>query len=298
MDWITLLSARLPELEFDPACPLAAHTSFQIGGNAPMAFPKTESELAALLRLLNENKLPFRVLGAGTNVLAPDEGVSELVICTKNALTGLRLLDGERIEAMAGQTLTRTAVFARDNGLSGLEFAHGIPGTVGGGLYMNAGAYGGELKNVALETTVLLPDGTKRVFRGEEQGFGYRKSAFEGINCVILKTVLQLSPGNPEEISAVMQELMERRRKSQPLEYPSAGSTFKRPAGYFAGALIEQAGCKGKGAGTARVSEKHAGFVINLGGATSRDVKDTIRLVQNRVLESAGVQLEPEVRIW
>lgn len=293
------LKSLCPEIELREQEPLRTHTSFQIGGPAAlMAFPKTPEELQKLLRASQECGIRTRVLGAGTNVLAPDEGLSELVICTKGCLLGLRLLDGGKIEAMAGETLSRTAVFAREHALTGMEFAHGIPGSVGGGIYMNAGAYGGELSQIAAETTVLLADGTQRVLRGEEQAFGYRTSAFEKMKCVIVKTVFALQPGDPEQIQAQMRELMERRRRSQPLELPSAGSTFKRPQGAYAGALIEHAGLKGKGVGGAQVSEKHAGFVVNTGSATAGDVLQTIHMVQEKVLEDSGFQLEPEVRIW
>lgn len=293
------LKSLCPGIELREQEPLRAHTSFQIGGPvALMAFPKTPGELQRLLMAARECGVRLRVLGAGTNVLAPDAGLPELVICTRGCLLGLRLLDGGRLEAMAGETLSRAAVFAREHALTGLEFAHGIPGTVGGGVYMNAGAYGGELAQIAVETTVLLTDGTQRVLRGEEQAFGYRTSAFEKLDCVIVKTVFELRPGDPGQIQARMRELMEKRRASQPLELPSAGSTFKRPQGAYAGALIERAGLKGKGVGGAQVSEKHAGFVVNTGGATASDVLQTIRMVQDRVFEDSGFRLEPEVRIW
>ena len=293
------LKSLCPGIELREREPLRAHTSFQIGGPAAlMALPKTPGELQRLLMAARECGVRLRVLGAGTNVLAPDAGLPELVICTRGCLLGLRLLDGGRLEAMAGETLSRAAVFAREHALTGLEFAHGIPGTVGGGVYMNAGAYGGELAQIAVETTVLLTDGTQRVLRGEEQAFGYRTSAFEKLDCVIVKTVFELRPGDPGQIQARMRELMEKRRASQPLELPSAGSTFKRPQGAYAGALIERAGLKGKGVGGAQVSEKHAGFVVNTGGATASDVLQTIRMVQDRVFEDSGFRLEPEVRIW
>ena len=293
------LKSLCPGIELREQEPLRVHTSFQIGGPAAlMAFPKTPGELQRLLMAARECGVRLRVLGAGTNVLAPDAGLPELVICTRGCLLGLRLLDGGRLEAMAGETLSRAAVFAREHALTGLEFAHGIPGTVGGGVYMNAGAYGGELAQIAVETTVLLTDGTQRVLRGEAQAFGYRTSAFEKLDCVIVKTVFELHPGDPEQIQARMRELMEKRRASQPLELPSAGSTFKRPQGAYAGALIERAGLKGKGVGGAQVSEKHAGFVVNTGGATASDVLQTIRMVQDRVFEDSGFRLEPEVRIW
>lgn len=298
-DAFTLLRQLCPDTAFSENEPLCAHTSFRIGGPAAlMAFPKTEAELGALLRAAAQVGLHPRVLGAGTNVLAPDEGLRELVLCTKDALLGLRLLEDGRIEAMAGESLAHAAVFARENALTGLEFAHGIPGTVGGGVYMNAGAYGGEIAQVAEETTVLLMDGSTRVLRGAEQCFAYRTSAFEQMECVIVKTVFRLQPGDGQTIAARMRELMEKRRASQPLELASAGSTFKRPAGAYAGALIEAAGLKGKGVGAAEVSEKHAGFVVNRGGACAQDVLKTIQMVQQRVYETSGFRLEPEVRIW
>lgn len=298
-DNLQLLRAMCPDAAFAENEPLSAHTSFRIGGPAAlMAFPKNEDELAALLRAASQCSVKPRILGAGTNVLAPDEGLDGLVICTKDCLLGLRALEGGRIEAMAGETLAHAAVFARGQSLTGLEFAHGIPGTVGGGVYMNAGAYGGEIAQVAEETTVLMADGTRRVLRGAEQAFAYRTSAFERMECIIVKTVFALRPGDADEIGARMRELMEKRRASQPLELPSAGSTFKRPAGAYAGALIEASGLKGRGVGGAEVSRKHAGFVVNRGGATARDVLETIKLVQETVYADSGFRLEPEVRIW
>lgn len=296
---LQLLRAMCPDAAFAENEPLSAHTSFRIGGPAAlMAFPKNEDELAALLRAASQCGVKPRILGAGTNVLAPDEGLDGLVICTKDCLLGLRALEGGRIEAMAGETLAHAAVFARGQSLTGLEFAHGIPGTVGGGVYMNAGAYGGEIAQVAEETTVLMADGTRRVLRGAEQAFAYRTSAFERMECMIVKTVFALRPGDTDEIGARMRELMEKRRASQPLELPSAGSTFKRPAGAYAGALIEASSLKGRGVGGAEVSRKHAGFVVNRGGATARDVLETIKLVQETVYADSGFRLEPEVRIW
>lgn len=298
-DNLQLLRAMCPDAAFAENEPLSAHTSFRIGGPAAlMAFPKNEDELAVLLRAASQCGVKPRILGAGTNVLAPDEGLDGLVICTKDCLLGLRALEGGRIEAMAGETLAHAAVFARGQSLTGLEFAHGIPGTVGGGVYMNAGAYGGEIAQVAEETTVLMADGTRRVLRGAEQAFAYRTSAFERMECIIVKTVFALRPGDADEIGARMRELMEKRRASQPLELPSAGSTFKRPAGAYAGALIEASGLKGRGVGGAEVSRKHAGFVVNRGGATARDVLETIKLVQETVYADSGFRLEPEVRIW
>ena len=302
IDWKELsneMRQALPDLKILDEEPLARHTSFRIGGPAAIfAQPAAVEALSELLKFLAARGISPRILGAGTNVLAPDEGLREVVICTKDALTGLRDLGDGKIEAFAGETLSKTAVFARNLSLTGLEFAHGIPGTVGGGIYMNAGAYGGEMKQVAAQTTVLTMDGETRVFAGEAQGFAYRTSAFENLPVIIVKTVFQLAPGGKEEISARMQELMDKRRTSQPLELPSAGSTFKRPEGAYAGALIQQANLKGVFVGGARVSEKHAGFVVNTGGATARDVKALIELVQKRVFETSGYCLQPEVRIW
>ena len=302
IDWKELsneMRQAKPDLKILDEEPLARHTSFRIGGPAAIfAQPATVDELSKLLRFLAARGISPRILGAGTNVLAPDEGLREVVICTKDALTGLRDLGDGKIEAFAGETLSKTAVFARNLSLTGLEFAHGIPGTVGGGIYMNAGAYGGEMKQVAAQTTVLTMDGETRVFAGEAQGFAYRTSAFENLPVIIVKTVFQLAPGGKEEISARMQELMDKRRTSQPLELPSAGSTFKRPEGAYAGALIQGANLKGISVGGACVSEKHAGFIVNAGGATARDVKVLIELVQKRVFETSGYCLQPEVRIW
>lgn len=278
--------------------PLSAHTSFRIGGPAAvMAFPKTPNELKTVLLAAKSLSVPVRLLGAGSNVLAPDKGVQALVICTKDALMGLRMISDDTFEAMAGETLAHAAVFAREHALTGMEFAHGIPGTVGGGVYMNAGAYGGELKQICQSVTALMPSGEIETFTGEDL-FGYRTSVFQTNGAIILKAVFRLSSGDGAEIAEKMRELMQRRTASQPLELPSAGSTFKRPVGGFAGTLIEASGLKGKGSGGAQVSTKHAGFVVNVGGATAKDVLDTIRLVQTTVQRDSGFFLEPEVRIW
>ena len=295
---IAALRRACPEVVFREQEMLCAHTSFKIGGPAAvMAFPSSVQSLAGLLRAARELGVQPRVLGAGTNVLAPDEGLDELVICTKDALMGLRQLSGGRIEAMAGQSLASAAVFAREHRLSGLEFAHGIPGTVGGGVYMNAGAYGGEIKQVVESVTVLTMDGALREYAGGEL-FSYRMSVFQNMPCVIVSAVFRLMPGEPETIQKTMHELMLKRRASQPLELPSAGSTFKRPVGGYAAALIDAAGLKGRGVGGAQVSQKHAGFVVNTGGATARDVLATITMIQEEVYRSSGIHLAPEVRIW
>lgn len=302
IDWKELskkLRQAVPALTILEEEPLSRHTSFRIGGPAALFVkPADEDQLAQVLRFAASHDITPRMLGAGTNVLAPDEGLRALVVCTKDALLGLSDLGDGMIEAYAGETLSKTAVFAKNLGLTGLEFAHGIPGTVGGGIYMNAGAYGGEMKQVSVQTTVLTMDGEEKTVSGEAQGFAYRTSAFEKMDAIIVKTRLQLAPGDKTEISAKMQELIEKRRASQPLEFPSAGSTFKRPEGAFAGALIQEAGLKGMRVGGAQVSQKHAGFVVNAADATADDVKKLIALVQKRVFETSGFTLQPEVRIW
>lgn len=293
------IATALPRFAVREEEPLSKHTSFRIGGPAEwMVFPRNRDELASVLRLANECGIKPRILGAGTNVLAPDEGVRGPVICLRDTFMGLTLLEGNRIEAMAGMTLAQTAMFAARNGLSGLEFAHGIPGTVGGGIYMNAGAYGGELKDVAVRTEYMYPDGTCKWFEGEAQGFAYRSSVFQSMQGVIVRSEFQLSPAKEADVRARIYELNEKRRASQPLELPSAGSTFKRPAQGYAAALIEQAGLKGLTVGGAAVSEKHAGFVVNKGGATAQDVLKLVELVQERVYAHSGIRLEPEVRLW
>ena len=293
------LSRVLPAFEIAEKELLAKHTSFRIGGPAElMAFPRTREELAAVLRAAAELEVKPRILGAGTNVLAPDEGVRGLVIVTRETFMGLELVTPTRVAAMAGMTLAQTANFAARNRLSGLEFAHGIPGTVGGGVYMNAGAYGGELRDVAVRTEFMHLDGTTEIFEGERQGFAYRTSAFQTQKGVIVRTEFELRPGDEADIRARMKELAEKRRASQPLELPSAGSTFKRPQQGYAAALIEQTGLKGLSVGGAAVSEKHAGFIVNKGCASAADVLALVKLVQERVFDATGIHLEPEVRLW
>lgn len=240
---------------------------------------------------------PF-VLGNGTNVLFPDGGVDRLVIGTRE-LCGLKKGDADgEIVAESGASLAKSAVFAQKSELSGLEFAHGIPGSVGGAVCMNAGAYGGEMAQVVQEVTVLFPEEGVRTLTGAEMRFSYRHSLLtERPEAVVLRAVFRLQPGNSAEIKAKMDELLARRKASQPLEYPSAGSTFKRPEGHYAAALIDQCGLKGLAVGGAQVSEKHAGFVINRGGATCADVTALMAEIQRRVRQQTGVELEPEVRV-
>lgn len=289
------MQEKFPALELRFFEPMSKHTSFRIGGAAEvMAFPKNEQELSLLLSLGCDT----RILGAGTNVLAPDEGIKGLVICLKDCLGGMERISGTDIRVAAGVTMTRAALFAANLGLSGLEFAHGIPGTVGGGVYMNAGAYGGEIKDVCVRVRVMDRQGNIRVLSGEEMEFSYRHSCLEDTDEIVLEAVFHLTPAMPEAIKARMKELMGKRSASQPLDLPSAGSAFKRPVGGYAAALIDQAGLKGYQVGGAAVSEKHAGFAVNLGGATARDVRQLLTEVSQIVFEHSGIRLEPEVRIW
>ena len=290
------ISEYLPDLTWLHDEPLAKHTSFRIGGPVKrMAQPKTTEELVVLDGFLREEGVRTILLGNGTNVLFPDEGLDAVVVSTGQMARIERA--GERLTADAGVSLARLAVTACRESLAGLEFAHGIPGSLGGGVVMNAGAYDGALSDVITEVTALFPDGV-RTIPAQELHFSYRHSLFtEEREAVVLHARLQLRPGDSSEIRRRMEELMTRRKTSQPLEYPSAGSTFKRPVGYFAGRLIEDAGMKGARIGGAEVSNKHAGFVINTGNATCADVLALIEKVQKTVMETSGVMLEPEIRI-
>ena len=289
----------LPEMELRFEEPMAKHTSFRIGGGAEvMAFPKNREELAQILKMSALLDCKCAILGAGTNVLAPDEGLSGLVICLKDCLDGMEQLDDTQIRVMAGVTMSRAAVFAANLGLSGLEFAHGIPGTVGGGVYMNAGAYGGEICQVCTQVEVMDRNGNVRVLSGEEMQFSYRHSILEETDDIVVRADFALTRDDPETIKARMKELIGKRSASQPLDLPSAGSAFKRPVGGYAAALIDQAGLRGFQVGGAAVSSKHCGFAVNLGGATAADVKELLRQVSEIVFEKSGIRLEPEVRIW
>ena len=280
-------SDNLPEISFKFNEPMSAHTSFRIGGNAEiMAFPNGSDQLSALLRASADLGCKCMILGAGTNVLAPDEGLSGLVICLKDCLDGMELLSDGRIRVMAGVTMTRAAIFAANHGLSGMEFAHGIPGTVGGGVYMNE------------SVDVMDMAGHIRTLRGSEMDFSYRHSRLEEEGGIVISTIFALRESDPEQIKATMRELQAKRSASQPLDKPSAGSAFKRPAQGYAAALIDQAGLKGYRIGDAAVSEKHAGFAVNLGNATAADVKGLLQQVSDIVYEKFGIRLEPEVRIW
>lgn len=298
-DFQRKISAFAAEMTLRFNEPMSKHTSFRIGGNAEvMAFPKSEEELAKLLRFCRGGNILPAILGAGTNVLAPDEGMDGLVICLKDALDAMQCLDEGRIRIAAGVTMSRAAVFAAGIGLSGLEFAHGIPGTIGGGVYMNAGAYGGEICHVCESVDVMDLDGTLHTYDASDMGFSYRHSRLEEEGGIVLSAVFRLTPKPTQEIRAYMKELMGKRSASQPLDLPSAGSAFKRPVGAYAAALIDQAGLRGYCIGGAAVSTKHAGFAVNMGGATAQDVKTLLKQVSDIVYDKSGIRLEPEIRIW
>ncbi len=289
------LKRALPGLRLLEGEPMAAHCSFRIGGPAALfAEPSDEAELLVLLAALRERGVRPLLLGKGTNVLVADAGVPGVVVHIGEALGAVRVA-GTRMEAGAGVALSVLAQRAREHSLTGLEFAHGIPGSLGGAVVMNAGAYDGEMKDVVVSVRYLDGEGTLR--ETEDMGFAYRRSRFSDGQSVVLSAVLQLREGDGEAVAARMRELGERRRSKQPLDRPSAGSTFKRPARGYAAALIEGAGLKGLSVGGAQVSEKHAGFVINTGNASCADVLALMELVRARVLEKYGVELEPEVRI-
>ncbi|MBR2048827.1 MAG: UDP-N-acetylmuramate dehydrogenase [Oscillospiraceae bacterium] len=298
-DFIAYFGENHPELELKTNQPMSKFTSFRIGGAAElMAFPQNEEELALILKMSKKMDIEPVILGAGTNVLAPDAGIPGLVICLKDALSGMEQIGDTQIRVMAGVTMSRAAVFAANLGLSGLEFAHGIPGTVGGGVYMNAGAYGGEIKDVCTRVRIMDMDGNARWITNSEAGFSYRHSAMEDNPWIVAAAEFQLTPAPAQLIKDKMLELINKRRASQPLDLPSAGSAFKRPVGGYAAALIDQTGLKGFRIGGAAVSEKHAGFVVNVGQATAEDVKQLLREVSDRVYAAHGIRLEPEVRIW
>ena len=276
--------------------PMSEYTTLRLGGPADyLAFPRSREEIAAMFEEAGACGMPVTVIGRGSNLLVLDGGIRGLTISIGKNMRAIRR-EGDCLIAQAGAPLAAVAAMAAENGLSGLEFASGIPGTVGGGVVMNAGAYDGEIAQTVIRVEGIYPDGRSCSFTGEEMNFGYRRSAVKEKGFVVTEAVFRLIPGNGEEIRARMAELNARRAEKQPLDVPSAGSTFKRPEGYYAAALIDQCGLKGYSVGGAMVSMKHAGFLVN-NGTSSRDYLALLRKVQQIVEERAGVKLEPEIRI-
>ena len=293
-EWIRKLGEQVEILVAEP---MKNHTTFRIGGPADaLALPKTPEEVAEVVRFCHEHAQPYYVLGNGSNLLVSDEGYRGLVLQLYRNFNDIQV-NGETITVQSGAMLAAVARTAYQTGLTGLEFASGIPGTIGGAVVMNAGAYGGEMKNVLKEVTVLTKEGEVLVIPAKALELGYRTSVIPKNGWIVLGAVLQLKKDDQEQILARMEELKEQRITKQPLDLPSAGSTFKRPEGYFAGKLIMDAGLRGFTVGGAQVSEKHCGFVVNRGNATAADVWELICEVKRRVKEMTGVELEPEVKL-
>lgn len=294
---VTDIKSRFPNAEIYIDEPMSRHTTFRIGGKADFFLsPSCVDELIFIVDYFKKNNISITVTGNGSNILVSDEGIDGAVICIGKNFSDVKC-EGEYVSALSGTLLSKIAAYALENSLSGFEFASGIPGTLGGALVMNAGAYGGEMKDIVTETKYLSTDDLKiHTFTGDEHGFAYRKSNFTDKN-IIIESVLKLKKGNRDDIKAEMMSLSAKRREKQPLEYPSAGSTFKRPEGYFASKLIDDSGLRGYSCGDACVSEKHCGFVVNKGSASFEDVMGVIEHTKKTVKEKFGVTLEPEVKI-
>ena len=277
---------------------MSNHTTFKIGGNAAVVvLPKSENEIASVIKECNRLGIRYMTVGNGSNLLVSDDGIDACVILLGKDFSDVTLIGDDTIFAQAGASLTKVCRTALENSLTGLEFAYGIPGSCGGGAFMNAGAYGGELKDVLVKCDHIDQNGEKGTLCGDGLKLSYRHSAYYDNGCTITGVYFKLKKGNPDEIKSKMQDLMGRRKSKQPLEFASAGSTFKRPEGYFAGALIEECNLKGTTIGGAQVSTKHAGFVINTGGATCNDVLALCKQVSVTVYKEKGVRLEMEVRV-
>lgn len=277
---------------------MSLHTTFKIGGNARLiVYPKSQEQISAIVKATNENDIRLVAIGNGSNLLVDDEGIDACVMILGDDFNEIKLVGEDTVYAQAGAKLITLCRFAYENSLSGLEFAYGIPGSCGGGAFMNAGAYGGEMKDVLYRCDHIDSDGNEGFLENEKLDLSYRHSAYYDNGCVITGLYLKLQKADKNDIKAKMDDLLQRRKDKQPLEYPSAGSTFKRPEGYFAGALIEECQLKGRSVGGAQVSEKHAGFVINKGGATCSDVLELCRICSDTVLKEKGVKLEMEIRV-
>ncbi len=290
------LLKQIPDCQVLENAIMAKYTTFKIGGSADLMVEPTSLEaLQQILLILKDTDIPYFIFGKGSNLLVGDLGIRGVVI-RMNGLNNIKI-DDTRIIAEAGISLAKIASVALNANLTGLEFASGIPGTLGGAIFMNAGAYGGEMKDVVTKITVLTQQGEKKILTNEEAMFSYRHSIMQERGWIVVEIEMVLEKGDPIEIRRIMNDLNNRRKEKQPLEYPSAGSTFKRPPGYYAGALIEEAGLKGYNIGGAQVSDKHAGFVINKGNATAQDVLRLIQYIQNQIKKKVGVEMEPEVKM-
>lgn len=277
--------------------PMKNHTSFKIGGPADFfVTPCSVYSLCEVIKLCNNEKLPIFIMGNGTNLLVSDKGIRGVVVKIYDNLSDFHVKE-DCIEAYGGILLSKLSDIALENGLTGFEFASGIPGTLGGAVAMNAGAYGGEMKDVVVETEYIDKEGNIKIVRGEEHQFGYRTSFIQKQSGIAVKSLIKLKKGDKSSIKALIDDLTARRRDKQPLEMPSAGSVFKRPEGYFAGKLIEDCGLRGYSIGDAQVSEKHCGFIVNKGNATAKDILDLIRHIQKTVKDKFSVDLQTEVRI-
>ena len=284
------------QIEYSLDYPMSKLTTFKIGGPADVLItPKSREQLSSVLSLCTDMDVPYMIIGKGSNLLISDDGMDGAVIKLSGALDEIKLIDETTVYCGAGAQLSALCTFCCEHSLSGLEFAFGIPGSVGGAVFMNAGAYGGEMRDVVTDADYVSPDGEFGRISDERLDFSYRHSAFSNSANIIVGAVFKLKRDDKTAIKARMDDFMSRRKDKQPLQYPSAGSTFKRPEGYFAGALIEQSGLKGYSIGGAEVSEKHAGFVINKGGATCKDVSDLMKHIADTVFEKFGVRLEAEV---
>ena len=291
-----IVSGALPKLKLMTDEPMRDHTTFRVGGPADVFVCPDSEELPVVLQLAKEHQIPVTVIGNGSNLLVSDRGIRGLVIEIGNRMDEIAV-EGIRIRAGAGALLSKVAQIAAGASLGGMEFAAGIPGSIGGAVVMNAGAYGGEIKDIIVSATVLDADGNVQTLTKEELDLSYRHSCIMDKNYYVMEVEFELCSKPEEEIRSVMAELRQKRLEKQPLEFPSAGSTFKRPEGYFAGKLIQDAGLRGYQVGDAQVSEKHCGFVINRGNASAADILQLIRDVQQKVKETFGVTLETEVRI-
>ena len=275
--------------------PMKKYTTLKVGGNADiMVFPETIQDIVKVLKYAKENNIPVTIIGNGSKLLVKDKGIRGIVIKFGSKFSNVEISD-EYITVQAGMTLPRLAIIAKDNSLSGLEFASGIPGNVGGAVYMNAGAYGSEMANVIEQVTFIDENLNIQTISNQECEFGYRKSIFRNKNNVILSAKLKLTKGDKDEIIDNMKKNQDSRKEKQPLEYPNAGSTFKRPEGYFVGKIIDDLGLKGYSIGGAQISTKHSGFIVNTSGATAKDVLDLINYIKEKVLETYNIQLEEEI---